>query len=625
MNRDEIEDRHVPGAADSAAAPLPSLPPFSNGADPDRCGNDAGLVEPGGSVIDGAFTILNRIGCGGMSVVYRVYVDLDRFDYRLLYAYSQVQGPTHTLRLLRAQEAAGDPALAGMRPHECRRVLREKKLPLPGSIVALKMARESCPSARFEAEWKNLLCLKHPNLIQVYGGGRCGERSYYTMELIENILPTGEITTGFSLRDRIEVIIQAGEGLSFLHSNGIIHRDVKPSNFIVSAAPEGRFVAKITDIGLFRNVEESLDLTGPESVLGTLPYMAPEQMRAPGDADARSDIYSLGASLYELLAGRRPYHDRESAWEVFTAVADGERPIPPRRHDPSLPDGLCDIVQRAMEHDPQRRYQTVREFLSQLRACSEACIPTFAYRTAPHPPKRARILRRAALAAAAAAMLAPAYLFMRAQSSPGEEETVYLEDFESASGFVSKYMPSETDLFRWNSGAGRYEFKTSGQNERPAWVLSEPFHRIENTSFHLEVDFRCSGSPEGRPVEIRLLSLPDVFSSMHSAIGGAANLTIRIACPENNLTVSDRQSTWTIGNMPEETVQRLTISYDRESQAAVISLSDPGTGEESARRRIEGFAPPGFSIIALGSPETESGQSGTAGLSIYSIMIARRQ
>ena len=127
-------------------------------------------------------------------------------------------------------------------------------------------------------------------------------------------------------------IFNAGKGLSFLHKKGIIHRDVKPDNFITYRNKEGRLITKVTDLGLAKNVEASIAMTATENVMGTPYFMSPEQMLSTKNIDQRADIYSLGASLYEFMTGIKPFQDKESVMDILKTALQKESPISPLNH-----------------------------------------------------------------------------------------------------------------------------------------------------------------------------------------------------------------------------------------------------------------------------------------------------
>mgnify|MGYP000313861578 CR=1 FL=1 len=319
-------------------------------------------------VIDGVFTIEKEIGRGGMAVVYAAQVDLERYDYTTLYAYTQVQAAQHAERRRKAEEMARKLKERRLDPATIRAVLEAHGIPLPPPRVALKLASPDHDVARFEGEWKNLLCLSHDNVIKVYGGGQHEGRCYYVMEYIENIVPLPRIMAEFSIRQRLDIAIQAGRGLQYLHENGIVHRDVKPANLLTFEIEKGVYVTKITDLGLAKGLWDRGDLTQAQAVMGSPCYMAPEQVSSAHDVDHRADIYGVGAALYELMTGVRPYQEKGNALAVLAAIAAGERPTPPGRIGNGVPPLLAAIIETAMQPKPEDRYDSMDDLVSDLEA-----------------------------------------------------------------------------------------------------------------------------------------------------------------------------------------------------------------------------------------------------------------
>ena len=154
-----------------------------------------------------------------------------------------------------------------------------------------------------------------------------------------------------------DLMLQACEGLSEAHHAGIVHRDVKPSNFFITRRPDGSMLLKILDFGISKTpVGYDGELTGSQAVIGTPTYMAPEQMKSGRSADPRSDIWSLGVVMYQLINGRPPFAGESYAELVLKVGA--ERPEPMHVQ---LPQGLHDVIFRCLEKDPNRRHQSVAE------------------------------------------------------------------------------------------------------------------------------------------------------------------------------------------------------------------------------------------------------------------------
>ena len=158
-----------------------------------------------------------------------------------------------------------------------------------------------------------------------------------------------------------DLMLQACEGLSEAHHMGIIHRDIKPSNFFITRRPDGSMLLKILDFGISKTPVGYTELTGTQTVIGTPTYMAPEQMKSGRSADPRSDIWSLGVVMYQLINGRPPFAGESYAELVLKVGAE-----PPEPMHVQIPQGLHELIFRCLEKDPNRRHQTVAELARQL-------------------------------------------------------------------------------------------------------------------------------------------------------------------------------------------------------------------------------------------------------------------
>lgn len=215
---------------------------------------------------------------------------------------------------------------------------------------------------RFHREIETILRLDHPNIVSVYDYGRTGDYLYYAMEYVRGhslraLLHRRHFVPAF---EAAEYIRDAAQGLAYAHSHGIVHRDIKPSNLMLTENSRVRIV----DFGLARELT-SMTLTSTGIAAGTPAYMSPEQIEGAGSKlDERSDIYSLGVTLYEILSGERPFGGK-SHYEVMKQVLF-TAPIPLEKIKPELPISICDIAGRAMARLPVERYQTMKEMVAAL-------------------------------------------------------------------------------------------------------------------------------------------------------------------------------------------------------------------------------------------------------------------
>jgi serine/threonine-protein kinase len=219
--------------------------------------------------------------------------------------------------------------------------------------------------ARFQQEIKAAGRFSHPNIVTIYDVGRTDRVAYMAMEFLngrelKDLLISGQ---RLGIEVTVELMVQVADGLAYAHEHDIIHRDVKPSNIMVLNMPSG-VLAKITDFGIAR-MPGSVVKTMTGVVLGSPRYMSPEQVLGKV-IDHRSDIFSLGVVLYETLTGAAAF-EGDNLNAVMYATCN-TNPVPPSTRNPAAPQMLDLIVAKALAKNVDERYQTMREFGSDLRA-----------------------------------------------------------------------------------------------------------------------------------------------------------------------------------------------------------------------------------------------------------------
>src|SRR6266536_1121573 len=251
------------------------------------------------------------------------------------------------------------------------------KDPRLGREVAIKVlpasfSQDADRLRRFEQEARAAGILNHPNITAVYDIGTHEGAPYVVQELLEGETLRSDLVGGkFSPRKAIDYALQIAHGLSAAHEKGIVHRDLKPENVFVTR--DGR--VKILDFGLAKltHAEEGSLATSlptatagtePGVVLGTLGYMSPEQVRGR-PADARSDIFSFGAILYEMLSGKRAFH-RETAADTMSAILR-EEPEDLSSTNRQVPPALDRIIHHCLEKNPEARFHSAHDLAFQLQ------------------------------------------------------------------------------------------------------------------------------------------------------------------------------------------------------------------------------------------------------------------
>ncbi|MBI3268579.1 MAG: SUMF1/EgtB/PvdO family nonheme iron enzyme [Planctomycetes bacterium] len=289
------------------------------------------VAAPGPKVFAGRYEVVRELGRGGMGVV---YVARDR-----------TLGREVALKLL---------------------------------LVGDRADREAIE--RFHREARAAAGLAHAGIVQVLDVGEVDGKPFYTMEMIlgrglatvarEDVVPT---------EDAVDLTRQVAEALQYAHDHGILHRDIKPANVVLVRDADDRLTAKLLDFGLAKFSEREVQmpatseagkslrtLTRTGAIMGTPAYMSPEQVRGAGEVDARADVYSLGATLYEILTGHPPFHDAATLVHLLYKI-EKEDPVPPRTEVPDVDPDVETICLKCLAKDPNDRYRSAGALAADCR------------------------------------------------------------------------------------------------------------------------------------------------------------------------------------------------------------------------------------------------------------------
>jgi serine/threonine-protein kinase len=256
--------------------------------------------------------------------------------------------------------------------------------PIIDRVVALKTidpGRSGEANARFAErffqEARSAGRLNHPNIVTIYDAGEAGGEAYIAMEYLEgtSLRQMLDEQAPLPVQRAVEIAGQVARGLAYAHEHGVVHRDIKPANIIIQRNRR----PKITDFGIARLGEADV-LAGSRA--GSPKYMSPEQIRGDGALDGRSDLFSLGAVLYEMLTGRQPFAGVEVI-DIMRAVLEST-PAPPSAHNAAVPPELDALVMRMLAKRPDERHPSARWLYRELRQLEERL-----EKTPPAPPPRA--------------------------------------------------------------------------------------------------------------------------------------------------------------------------------------------------------------------------------------------
>ena len=437
-------------------------------------------------------------------------------------------------------------------------------------VLPAQFTRDEERVARFRREARAASALSHPNIVTIYDIGEAGETRYIAAEFVEGTTLRSRLAFGaLDFAEVLDIAIQCAGALAAAHQAGIVHRDIKPENIMVR--PDG--VVKLVDFGLARSSESRpefvLNATDTGTVLGTPRYMSPEQARGQ-KLDARTDIFSLGAVLYEMVTGR-PAFPGATAPEVFAALL-GSAPCSPEDSTLRVPDALGAILSRALEKDREARYQTMRELEQDLRDFSR-------HRTAGASaivsPKRVhartgwtrtRGLRQAALVAVPALVVGLGLLWVlstRARKSPPDApplSVVPVTSFAGLKDFGSFSPAGEQIVFSWNGGQGG----SGGKQERNIYIKKIGTGEPVRLTFAPEDEREPAWSPDGRYIAFcRLIETHPPFWRFAvyvvSAAGGAPR---RVSDGVEGVSWSPDSRTLAVAGLPPDSGGIFRVSLE---------------------------------------------------------------
>ena len=282
-------------------------------------------------------------------------------------------------------------------------------------IVAIKVlppewTNDPAAKERFDREAQTIASLKHPHICVLHDVGSEGETNFLVMEFLEGETLTDRLVRGpLPLQEALGIAIAIGDALDKAHRQGVVHRDLKPGNVMLTSGGP-----KLLDFGLAKSqaalpAGTTMSMTLPGTIIGTMQYMAPEQLEG-NDADRRSDIFALGVVVHEMVTGKKAFEGKSQVL-LISAIATSTPP-PLSRVQPEAPPALDELVRKCLEKDPAERWQDARDVVAELRWIAEGGADADVAGSAARRSNWGAWVRRGAVAAGVAAVLLlswPAY------------------------------------------------------------------------------------------------------------------------------------------------------------------------------------------------------------------------
>lgn len=417
-------------------------------------------------------------------------------------------------------------------------------------VVAIKFLRFGVDSravvARFDRERQVLAVMNHPGIARVLDGGLSADgRPYLVMELVDG-KPITEWCAAerLGVRERVALFAQACDAVQHAHAKGMIHRDLKPSNILALRDGDGRAIARVIDFGIAKLIDGSagpgLTVTEEGQLVGTPEYMSPEQAAPDGaDVDTRSDVYSLGAVLYELLAGRPPFGRDDGATrsraKVLRAVRT-ETAAAPGTLSAGLERELDWIVLKALRKEPGDRYASAAEFARDLRAFLEgdtllAAPESAMYRFRSYARRnRAQVAALAAVVATLVAATTVSVWFALSESRARAEALARADEARRVSEFQSRLLDEVDpawvgayalgDIYKRGDAFIKRTVAEPADLKSQRTAFSRLMKAVDKSAVGAEVITKSFLDPASEAIERDFADLPLVRADFYSALAG---------------------------------------------------------------------------------------------------------
>ena len=327
--------------------------------------------------IENVYTKSSVITKNALFTIYEAEINLDKFDYDMLYAYTQVSGLTLNKRALEAEKFARKLSEKNLDSQTIRTILETQNIKLPSKSAAFIESTSSFDNKFFLNKHNLFLYTQHPNLITIYASGNEDDTVYVATESLENRMPTEKLFETFTIEGKINLIIQVSRAVASLHSNKIIHQNICPENIFALPQPNGICQIKLLASGIIPNINSALDIGGGSEFKPLFAFTAPETLAGKNEAlpfTEKEDIYALGGLLFFYLSGQRPWQQYRTLFDLIKACKDGEPALNSDDFD-NIKDNLKSVIIKATHINPTLRYNNIAELISDLEACRDGKEP----------------------------------------------------------------------------------------------------------------------------------------------------------------------------------------------------------------------------------------------------------
>ena len=308
--------------------------------------------------------------------LYKSKINLNNFNYDMLYAYTQVGGITLTKRTLEAEKFAKKLSEKNLDNQTIRTILETQNIKLPQNSASFIEANNNINNDFFDKHHNLLLYVNHPNLVTIYDSNNKDGYIYVASEPLNNKISTEKLFETFTQEGKINLIIQVSRAVACLHSNKILHLNICPNNIFALVQEGGICQIKLLAAGLIPDIDSALEMGGGSEFKPVFAFMSPEYLlgKEISNIGAEEDIYALGCLLYFYLSGQRPWQNCRTLFEILEESKKGNIALSGDIFE-NIPENLKSVILKATDSSLTERYNNVAEFIEDLEKCRDGGVP----------------------------------------------------------------------------------------------------------------------------------------------------------------------------------------------------------------------------------------------------------